>query len=526
MTATAVVVAGSTGTPSPPAELAQEGRLDCDNTDADPFRWTRRELVVAAVGAILVGAATLSVIAAPGPGLSMSVLQIANLLILATIAMFAVGAVGNGEGYLAGIWLTSTLSPWMLAIVTVIAYIMVNPLQPGSTGGPPAPPDIETRLRCIYVGVAAALAFLAATGFVGRSVSGRSRAQAHFYDQLRDRRSQLRDRHTRLNATRDQVEPTRLVQFDTLWLEAASRLEAAERELCNPMTGRPALRWARATGYSNILRTLHRVEEMILAAQPDEAVIGDAFNDYLSLTGSTIAERETLIANLRVAAYAICGPAAETFLKPAGPATRPSTTLPSKETSREVLREVRFAINDFRDSRVDHQIGNRNSLVLVILAGAAVTYLTLGMAILAGVSTLALMSASIYFLVAAVAGLLNRLRIESGRTTAVEDYGLGIMRLVAAPLLSGLAGVGGVYLIAKSPELFTALFSNQTPPQLTATQVFDVTQNELGLVVAVIFGFAPAAFFASVQRQADRYQQELEKTEPSGGSTLSGNATT
>ena len=360
-------------------------------------------------------------------------------------------------------------------------------------------------------------------GSSAESLSGRSRAQAHLYDQLRDRRSQLRDRHIRLAETRDKVEDSRLVQFDTLWLEAASRLEAAERELCNPLTGKPALRWARATGYSNILRTLHRVEEMILAAQPDEAVIGDAFNDYLSLTGSTIAERETLIANLRAAAFAICGPAAETFLNPAGPATKPSTELPCKETAREVLREVRFAINDFRDSRVDHQIGSRNSLVLVILAGAVVTYLTLGLAILAGVSTLALMSASIYFLVAAVAGLLNRLRIESGRSTAVEDYGLGIMRLVAAPLLSGLAGVGGVYLIAKSPELFAALFNNQTSTSLPAAKVFDVTTNELGLVVAVIFGFVPAAFFASIQRQADRFQQEIEKTEPSGGSTLSGN---
>ncbi len=477
--------------------------------------------MAAAVGAVLVLLAVALVISLPEAGISLALLRIANILMLATIVLFAVGALGHSEGYLAGIWLTSTLTPWILAIVTVIAYLLASPADPAG------PPDLLTRLRCIYVGLAAALAFQAAAGFFGRAVSGRSRAQAHVYDQLRDRRSQLRDRHTRLRETEDAVEDTRRVQFETLCLEAESRLDSVEHELCCPETGEPALRWARATGYSNILRTLHRIEEMILAAQPDEAVIGDALNDYLSLTNSTIAERETLIADLRAAAHVIDHDAAETFLNPTGPGTSPSTPLPSKVIAREVLREVRFAINDFRDSRVDRQIGTRNSLVFVILAAAVVTYLLLGVAILAGVSTLALVSASVYFLVAGLAGLLNRLRIESQSSTAAEDYGLGLVRLIVAPLLSGLAGVGGVYLIAKSPELFTALFSkDQTPVHLTAMQIFDVTQNELGLVVAVVFGFVPAAFFSSVQRQADRFQHELEKSEPSGGSSLSGNATT
>src|SRR5262249_42404937 len=152
---------------------------------------------------------------------------------------------------------------------------------------------------------------------------------------------------------------------------------------------------------------------------------GDAYNDYLSLTDSTIVERDRLIADLRAAVFVISDEAAKTYFNPPGPATTLTQSPTSRTVAREILREVRFAINDFRDSRVDRQIGSRNSLFLVILAGAAVTYLTLGLAILAGVSTVALLSASVYFLVAAVAGLLNRLRIEFGRTTAVEDFGLG-----------------------------------------------------------------------------------------------------
>jgi len=503
------------GTSVAPSPL-RSSRCPCADDDAAAADLTRREIAFAVVGALVVIGAVILVAVAPAPGLSDRLLQTGHLLVVATLVLAVVGVAGNrdgyhGEGYLAGILLMSPLSTWILAIVTVIAYVVA------SAGGTP---DLDTRVRCIYVSIASAMAFTAAAAFVGRSVAQRSRAQAHVYDELRDRRSQLRDRHTRLLETRGMVEVGRLVQFDTLCLEAETRLAAAECDLCDPLTGRAALRWARATGYSNILRTLHRVEEVILAAQPDEAVLGDAFNDYLVLTGSSIAQRETLIANLRAATYAIDAVAADAFFNPTGPRMVPSAGAPSKLVAREVLREIRFAINDYRDSRVDRQIGTRNSLVFVMLAGAGVTYLTLGVAILAGVSTVALLSASVYFLVAALAGLLNRLRIESARTTAVEDYGLSIARLTAAPLLSGLAGIGGVYLVAKSPELFGSLFG-QPMTQLTASQIFDLSQNELGLLVAVVFGFVPAAFFSSLQRQADRFQQELEKTEPSGGSSAS-----
>lgn len=499
-------------------------RCDCETieTQGEP---SRSELLTTLIGIVVTGLAVIVLINSPGNGASYALLQIGSIFVLATVLLMGVGAMGSREGYLAGIWLVSVLSPWILAIVTVLAYLVVSTIKPADGTNPATliPPDnLDARLRCLYVGISAAAAFLAAAGLLGRSIASRSRAQAHIYDQLRDRRSQLRDRHTRLDKSRRDVAPTRLAQFDTLMLEAKSRLEAAEYELCDKETGGPSLRWARATGYSSLIRSLHRIEEMILAAQPDEAVLGDAFNDFLSLNGSTIAEREALLANLRAAAFAIDAASADTFFSLTGPSTRPAHQTPSPEVAREILREVRFAINEFRDARVDKQIGTRNSLVLVILAVAVVTYLTLGVAILAGVSVVALLSASVYFLVGAVAGLLNRLRIEASKTTAVEDYGLSLMRLVAAPLLSGLAAVGGVYLVSKSPELFGALFGpEQTYPNQSAQQIFDLAQNEAGVVVAVVFGFVPAAFFSGVERQAERFQSELEKSEPSGGSSAS-----
>ena len=64
---------------------------------------------------------------------------------------------------------------------------------------------------------------------------------------------------------------------------------------------------------------------------------------------------------------------------------------------------------------------------------------------------------AVLYLVGALAGLLNRLRIESSRSSAVEDFGLHLARLIATPLLSGLAGVAGVYLVAKTPEMLTVV---------------------------------------------------------------------
>ncbi len=63
-------------------------------------------------------------------------------------------------------------------------------------------------------------------------------------------------------------------------------------------------------------------------------------------------------------------------------------------------------------------------------------------------------------------GLFSRIYRESLTSTAVDDYGLTLARLIATPLLSGLAGVGGVVLFS------TFVFESITFP----------TQTYLGLI--------------------------------------------
>jgi hypothetical protein len=229
-----------------------------------------------------------------------------------------------------------------------------------------------------------------------------------------------------------------------------------------------------------------------------------------------MADREVLSIRLRTAVQVISANAARSFLPIAGAPPEPAAaakvdadSLPSEAEAREVLREVRFAVNDFRDNRVDGIIRARNRLLWVVPTVGITAYFALALGLISGVDNGALTSVSALYIVAALAGLINRLRIESSSGSAGEDYGLHLARLIATPLLSGLAGVGGVYLVAAT---------NGKAPDLS--QVFDFGKNQAALLVAATFGLVPAQLFSGLQRQAERFQTDLEKSEPAGGSTL------
>ena len=172
---------------------------------------------------------------------------------------------------------------------------------------------------------------------------------------------------------------------------------------------------------------------------------------------------------------------------------------------------------------MDGLIRARNRLLWVVLTVGITAYCALAIGLLSSVSEAAVASFSVVYLVGALSGLVNRLRIESSRSSAVEDYGLHLARLIATPLLSGLAAVAGVYLVAKTPELLTVVSPSTaaTPEPLDISQIFDLAANQSALVVAAVFGLVPAQLFSGLQRQAERFQLDLEKSAPAGESTLS-----
>lgn len=122
-----------------------------------------------------------------------------------------------------------------------------------------------------------------------------------------------------------------------------------------------------------------------------------------------------------------------------------------KAVARAVLRTVRRAINEFRDDRWGGMVVARNRLFGTMIFTGLTAYALLAIAIISEAHKSAIAAASAFYLVGATIGLLSRLRSESQSDSGVEDYGLSTARLIALPLFSGLAAIGGVVLMAMLP---------------------------------------------------------------------------
>jgi hypothetical protein len=328
------------------------------------------------------------------------------------------------------------------------------------------------------------------------------RAQLRLYADLLERGRSLRERVDAL--------ATPAAELRQNVEEAQSQLDYVDEELEGSGEG-PALRWALASGYMSVMRSLHRAEEALVMVQAQDAVVGDALHDALCLEGSAIGNRDRLSGILRVALDRL-SPASSAFLAAGTPgATRADGKLSELE-ARQALREVRFAINEYRDDRHASLARARNRLVWTQLAVGVATYLLLGLALVAAVPVPQILAVSAFYLVGAVVGLFNRLRIEAGRTAAVEDFGLSMARLVVTPLVSGLAAVAGVYFVAVAPSLFpTGPDAAPDPPSLT--EVFDISTNAVGLVYAAIFGLAPSTLTNRLASASAKLERDIASTD-------------
>jgi hypothetical protein len=309
--------------------------------------------------------------------------------------------------------------------------------------------------------------------------------------------------------------PARVGTEDTL-AEANAHLDYVHNQLEGDRAG-PSLRWAIATGYLEVLSSLHRAEEALIVVESTEAAVGDALHDALSIEDSTIDNRERLARILRAGLDAIC-PDTSVFLVAGTPA--PSNPIPplDKEVARQALREVRFAVNQYVEDKLGSLLRARNRLIWTMLTVGVATYLLLALALAAAVPVPQILAVSVFYLVGAIVGLFNRLRVEVGRREAVEDFGLSMARLVVTPLLSGVAAVAGVYLVAVAPSLFPT-GQQAAPPPPTLTQVFDLGTNAVGLVYAAIFGLAPNTLTNRLAAASARVEQEIASTGPSTGTS-------
>lgn len=196
--------------------------------------------------------------------------------------------------------------------------------------------------------------------------------------------------------------------------------------------------------------------------------------------------------------------------------------------ARIALREVRHALNDFRDASRAGLVQSRSALIWTISLTGIITYVLLAFAVnlnnkAQGLSDPIAAAGVIYF-VGAVVGLFNRLYVESGDDTAIEDYGLTRTRTLLTPMLSGLAAVGGVLLTGMlagvvdvnliTPAGITGAATTPIARQVTTVgTIFNLQTYPFAVVLAAAFGFTPRMLLERLQNVSDQTTENLKSTQ-------------
>ena len=449
----------------------------------------------------------------------------------------------NPEGFLAAIWVFFPLVPPLAAAISVVGYL-VSPEDPARLGVPQDP------IAAVYVGLASSVLLWMFSAFPGAQMARRQRAQRRVYDDLCQRWRVLSARVEAESGNPDKQARKALDEAKSILAEVKIQLTGADGE-------GPALRWVLANGYTSIARQLHRVEEALFIVESVAEIVGDVLHDDLSLEDSGLKNRFTLRRVIRDSMPVISQAAADTLLRPVPALPQTAALLMRAQAqaqaqarkltpheAREALREVRFAINDYRDDIVDSFARGRNRLIWTFLMVAISTYVLLGLGMLSGIPKVTLVSVSAMYMVGSLVGLFSRLRIEASRPSTNDDYGLYLARLLTGPLLSGLAGVAGVYLIAQAPaflgpiaEVGSASASpgpSASPPPTDVlavvpqpkalADIYDLAKNHLALAVAAVFGLAPGLLTQRLQQQVDRLERDLQRSEPATSTAVAGAA--
>lgn len=290
------------------------------------------------------------------------------------------------------------------------------------------------------------------------------------------------------------------------------------------------VRWLLGTGFVSVYSRIHSAEEALTVLEPQAQVVGEALSDELRIKDSSLTNSEDLLHRLRWAITVLGGEKylCEPALKFEG--EQPADTDEARGQARIVLRQVRHALNRFRDERRGGLANARSQLIWTGLLTGIIAYALLGLAILVDAPRTAIIAAVVFYLVGAMIGLLNQLRIGAGNnTTGEEDFGLGRVRLLYSPVLSGLAAVGGVVVVAMLHASLSGPIVTYSEPAVPGEVVvaaleaprlkfiFDLEANRFGVVLAAVFGLTPSLLVSRVQGLADRFQADLQSTTVQAG---------
>ncbi len=417
-----------------------------------------------------------------------------GLFFVVTIAMLGtarwLGVASWGEAFNATLILIAPIVPFLAAMGISLLYVR---------GG------LQRHADPLLLGLGSALAvWIFATPpllWMARADTAQSRS----YGEVAER---MRRAAARLQASRSQSDPNDR-QSDLL-ISAEASLAWLEAEVGGAAPPGAGFRFANATGYINLWRALHRVEEALLGLMPEPEALAAGMYDAFRIGG--IPNGAKLVEKIQKA-LAVFGDQAAADI--CNCKVMPKDPPDAKEVARSVLVEVRHALNVNQDDTWERLIRQRNRLLRTVLVTSSVGLLLVALAVTFKVGPEALASAAVFYLVGALIGLFARLRAEDRAGPAVDDYGLFEARLLATLLLSGLASVVGVVIVASGAGLLVGNAASDAPIELS--KVFSLTDNARGLLTAAVFGLTPELLTGWLSKQSDAVMVELARSSPTQG---------
>ena len=364
-------------------------------------------------------------------------------------------------------------------------------------------------------GLAAALLVWWASARYYRRYATAANASQRNYNGLRERLSQLQIR-VKNSRPHGQEAGENITADDILRTRRQAYAQAVEqcKEIHKGLKSR-GTPWTTGLGYIELWHRVHRAEEALIKVEPSFEVLGGAMRDESRLINATMENKESLLKRLRCAVAMLDDPKTSAYLGYVE--KHEKCSLSESERARpenrakalQILSEVRYEINHFRDNVWEGIVHARNRLAHTSVVVGIASYALLGLAIFANAPNAMILWVVTYFLVGAIIGLFARAQGEWSTNSAVDDFGLSTARLIHTPWLSGLAAVGGVLVTS---ILDSHLLSNN--PQTTTLDAIFQNRPSL-LIVAAVFGLTPDLIIRRLTQQVDKYKEDLQSTQSS-----------
>lgn len=213
-------------------------------------------------------------------------------------------------------------------------------------------------------------------------------------------------------------------------------------------------------------RQLHWIEEAMIDLAGDDDLDGILSHDELRVEGSKLDRKDSTLRTKIDGARAQLGSGDLAGLKP-------------------LLREIREAVDDYRDGCFEEMVRGRADLDHASALLGITAWALLGLAIALGAPMWAIGSVAAFYLIGVGAGLFTQLNGNEVSRSVEDISGYGRAQVRQTVLVSGLAAVAGVILTSVSGQVATS--------GAQAGNILDaLSPTPAQFLIAAFFGFTPS----------------------------------